>query len=68
MADLLETLLQAQAHHARGGTEVVNIDVQGRWRLLLEHPLEQMLPALFGATPGVVRLRLEQGFEEVGHD
>ena len=22
----------------------------------------------FGATPGVVRLRLEQGFEEIGHD
>ncbi|MDE1167120.1 MAG: malonate decarboxylase subunit delta [Pseudomonas sp.] len=22
----------------------------------------------FGATPGVVRLRLEQGFEELGHD
>ena len=21
-----------------------------------------------GATPGVVRLRLEQGFEEIGHD
>lgn len=22
----------------------------------------------FGATPGVVRLRMEQGFEEIGHD
>ncbi len=35
---------------------------------------EQTPPALkidihdFGATPGVVRLRLEQGFEEIGHD
>jgi malonate decarboxylase delta subunit len=22
----------------------------------------------FGATPGVVRLRMEQGFEEIGHE
>ncbi|KWU51655.1 malonate decarboxylase subunit delta [Pseudomonas palleroniana] len=46
-----------------------------RWRHLFERIFqEQTPPALridihdFGATPGVVRLRLEQGFEEVGHD
>ncbi len=46
-----------------------------RWQQLFERMFrEQTLPALnidihdFGATPGVVRLRLEQGLEEVGHD
>ena len=46
-----------------------------RWKLLFERIFqEQTPPALnidthdFGATPGVVRLRLEQGFEEIGHD
>ncbi|CAM3256442.1 MULTISPECIES: malonate decarboxylase subunit delta [Pseudomonas] len=46
-----------------------------RWQHLFERIFqEQMPPALkidihdFGATPGVVRLRLEQGFEEIGHD
>ena len=46
-----------------------------RWQQLFERMFrEQNLPALnidihdFGATPGVVRLRLEQGLEEVGHD
>lgn len=48
---------------------------QQRWQHLFERIFqEQTPPALkidihdFGATPGVVRLRLEQGFEEVGHD
>ncbi|WP_188984341.1 malonate decarboxylase subunit delta [Pseudomonas matsuisoli] len=46
-----------------------------RWQQLFERMFNsQTPPALhidihdFGATPGVVRLRLEQGFEEVGHD
>ncbi|KIQ06415.1 MULTISPECIES: malonate decarboxylase subunit delta [Pseudomonas] len=46
-----------------------------RWQQLFERMFrEQHLPALnieihdFGATPGVVRLRLEQGFEELTHD
>ena len=46
-----------------------------RWQHLFERIFqEQTPPALnidihdFGATPGVVRLRLEQGFEEIGHD
>ncbi|MBA1240590.1 malonate decarboxylase subunit delta [Pseudomonas kunmingensis] len=46
-----------------------------RWQQLFERMFrEQNLPALnidihdFGATAGVVRLRLEQGLEEVGHD
>ncbi len=48
---------------------------QQRWQHLFERIFqEQTPPALnidihdFGATPGVVRLRLEQGFEEIGHD
>ncbi|TBU71422.1 malonate decarboxylase acyl carrier protein [Pseudomonas daroniae] len=46
-----------------------------RWQQLFERMFrEQQLPALniaihdFGATPGVVRLRLEQGLEELFHD
>ena len=46
-----------------------------RWQHLFQRIFqEQTTPALniqihdFGATPGVVRLRLEQGFEELGHD
>lgn len=46
-----------------------------RWQHVFERMFDgQALPALsidihdFGATPGVVRLRLEQGFEEIGHD
>ncbi|AAY95008.1 malonate decarboxylase ACP [Pseudomonas protegens] len=46
-----------------------------RWQHLFERLFDgQTPPALlidihdFGATPGVVRLRLEQGFEEIGHD
>ncbi|CAG68594.1 malonate decarboxylase subunit delta [Acinetobacter baylyi] len=45
-----------------------------RWKNLFERIfLEQDMPAVhmdihdFGATPGVVRLRLEQAFEEVLH-
>ncbi|TWC34556.1 malonate decarboxylase delta subunit [Pseudomonas sp. SJZ079] len=45
-----------------------------RWQQLFERMFrEQRLPALsisihdFGATPGVVRLRLEQGLEELAH-
>ncbi|MFJ4348929.1 malonate decarboxylase subunit delta [Pseudomonas sp. NPDC089401] len=46
-----------------------------RWNQLFQRLFDgRTLPALkidihdFGATPGVVRLRLEQGFEEIGHD
>ena len=46
-----------------------------RWQHLFQRMFsEQSLPALridihdFGATPGVVRLRLEQGLEELGHE
>lgn len=48
---------------------------ESRWQQLFERMFrEQQLPAMnieihdFGATPGVVRLRLEQGFEELNHD
>ncbi|MBF8748261.1 malonate decarboxylase subunit delta [Pseudomonas putida] len=46
-----------------------------RWTQLFQRLFEgRSLPAVkidihdFGATPGVVRLRLEQGFEEITHD
>ncbi len=46
-----------------------------RWTQLFERLFDgRTLPAMkidihdFGATPGVVRLRLEQGFEEIAHD
>ncbi|SUD70994.1 malonate decarboxylase subunit delta [Pseudomonas putida] len=46
-----------------------------RWAQLLQRLFEgRAWPAVnidihdFGATPGVVRLRLEQGFEEIAHD
>ncbi|MHC6225703.1 malonate decarboxylase subunit delta [Pseudomonas sp. X10] len=46
-----------------------------RWAQVFQRLFEgRALPALkidihdFGATPGVVRLRLEQGFEEIAHD
>ena len=48
---------------------------QLRWQHLFERIFQEPTPPAlnieihdFGATPGVVRLRLEQGFEEVGHD
>src|SRR5690606_25225741 len=50
MANLLQSLFQTQAYHAGGCAEVVNIDVQCRQRLLAEHPLEQLLPTLFGTV------------------
>ena len=46
-----------------------------RWSQLFQRLFDgRTLPAVkidihdFGATPGVVRLRLEQGFEEIAHD
>lgn len=46
-----------------------------RWEQLFQRLFEgRPWPAMkidihdFGATPGVVRLRLEQGFEEIAHD
>lgn len=72
----LEVLLEP----GRSGTLTVQVktSVNGsaaRWQHLFARMFDgQALPALsidihdFGATPGVVRLRLEQGFEEIGHD
>ena len=72
----LEVLLEP----GQAGTLAIQVvtSVNGsasRWQQLFERMLRaQNLPALnidihdFGATPGVVRLRLEQGLEEVGHD
>ncbi|MGC5699495.1 malonate decarboxylase subunit delta [Pseudomonas sp. NFXW11] len=72
----LEVLLEPAA--AGQLTIRVKTSVNGsaaRWQHLFERMFDgQTPPALlidihdFGATPGVVRLRLEQGFEEIGHD
>lgn len=55
---------------------VTSVDGSGpRWSQLFQRLFEgRTVPAVkidihdFGATPGVVRLRLEQGFEEIAHD
>ncbi|SFX40908.1 malonate decarboxylase delta subunit [Pseudomonas sp. NFACC49-2] len=46
-----------------------------RWQHLFARMFDGQMPQAmtidihdFGATPGVVRLRLEQGFEEIGHE
>ena len=48
---------------------------EARWQHLFDRLFIGTLPPAlhidihdFGATPGVVRLRLEQGLEEIGHD
>jgi len=72
----LEVLLEP----GRPGTLSIQVSTSvngssARWQHLFERLFDgQLLPALaidihdFGATPGVVRLRLEQGFEEIDHD
>ena len=73
---LEETLLQAQAHHAGGGAKIVDLNVQGRWGLFLEDPLEQVLPALLGAVDrglhldaqGARRARFQQHLKVAGAD
>lgn len=72
----LEVLLEPAA--AGRLTIQVQTSVNGsaqRWQHLFQRLFEgRALPALaieihdFGATPGVVRLRLEQGLEEIGHE
>jgi len=55
---------------------VTSVNVSSaRWSQLFQRLFDgRSVPAVkidihdFGATPGVVRLRLEQGFEEIGHD
>lgn len=71
--------LEVMFEPGRAGTLAIEVvtSVNGsasRWQQLFERMFrEQQLPALnisihdFGATPGVVRLRLEQGLEELSH-
>jgi len=71
--------LEVMLEPGQAGTLAIDVvtSVNGsapRWQLLFERMFgEQQLPALniaihdFGATPGVVRLRLEQGLEELNH-
>ncbi|RON02515.1 malonate decarboxylase subunit delta [Pseudomonas brassicacearum] len=72
----LEVLLEP----GQAGTLTIQVQTsvngsQQRWQHLFARMFDgQTPPAMtidihdFGATPGVVRLRLEQGFEEIGHD
>ncbi|MGF6149135.1 malonate decarboxylase subunit delta [Pseudomonas fluorescens] len=72
----LEVLLEP----GQAGTLTIQVQTsvngsQQRWLHLFARMFDgQTPPAMtidihdFGATPGVVRLRLEQGFEEIGHE
>ncbi|MGE8098386.1 malonate decarboxylase subunit delta [Pseudomonas fluorescens] len=72
----LEVLLEP----GQAGTLTIQVQTsvngsQQRWQHLFARMFDgQTPPAMtidihdFGATPGVVRLRLEQGFEEIGHE
>jgi malonate decarboxylase delta subunit len=72
--------LEVLAEPGHAGTLAIQVvtSVNGaaqRWEQLFVRMFAgQSLPALridindFGATPGVVRLRLEQALEEIGHD
>ncbi|ALI04222.1 malonate decarboxylase acyl carrier protein [Pseudomonas sp. FW306-02-F02-AA] len=72
----LEVLLEP----GQAGTLTIQVQTsvngsQQRWQHVFARMFDgQTPPAMtidihdFGATPGVVRLRLEQGFEEIGHD
>ncbi|MFS0828142.1 malonate decarboxylase subunit delta [Pseudomonas phoenicis] len=72
----LEVLLEPGAPGVLAINVVTSVDGSGpRWQQLFQRLFdEQPWPALnidihdFGATPGVVRLRLEQGLEELAHD
>ncbi|WP_459206387.1 malonate decarboxylase subunit delta [Pseudomonas sp. MLB6B] len=72
----LEVLLEPGTHGVLAVNVVTSVNGSGpRWQQLFQRLFdEQTWPALnidihdFGATPGVVRLRLEQGFEEIAHD
>ncbi|MBU6958842.1 malonate decarboxylase subunit delta [Pseudomonas sp. CVAP len=72
----LEVLLEP----GQAGTLTIQVQTsvngsQQRWQHVFARMFDgQTPPAMaidihdFGATPGVVRLRLEQGFEEIGHE
>lgn len=72
----LEVLLEP----GQAGTLTIQVQTsvngsQQRWQHVFARMFDgQTPPAVaidihdFGATPGVVRLRLEQGFEEIGHE
>lgn len=75
----LEVLIEPQhASHKTGITTIqvsTSVDGMGNvWQALLQRIFAvAVLPAMrveindFGATPGVVRLRIEQAFEELRH-
>ncbi|WP_343683200.1 malonate decarboxylase subunit delta [Acinetobacter baylyi] len=71
----LEILMQSATTGKTTIHVITSVDgSEQRWKNLFERIfLEQDMPAVhidihdFGATPGVVRLRLEQAFEEVLH-
>lgn len=72
----LEVLLQPAAAGALKIEVVTSVNGSApRWQQLFERlfaavpaPAAQICVHDFGATPGVVRLRLEQALEEAGHE
>ena len=72
----LEVLLEPGTSGSLSITVVTSVNGSGpRWQQLFQRLFDgQTLPALnidihdFGATPGVVRLRLEQGLDEIAND
>jgi malonate decarboxylase delta subunit len=72
----LEVLLEPGNDGVLAITVVTSVNGSApRWEQLFQRLFTgQTLPAMnidihdFGATPGVVRLRLEQGFEEISND
>lgn len=72
----LEVLLEPGEHGVLAVNVVTSVNGSGpRWQQLFQRLFNaHAWPALnidihdFGATPGVVRLRLEQGLEEISHD
>lgn len=71
----LEILMEPKAEGSLSIEVTTSVDGSAqRWKNVFERMFaEQLPPAVhidihdFGATPGVVRLRLEQAFEEVAH-
>lgn len=72
----LEVMLEPGANGVLAIAVVTSVNGgEERWQQLFQRMFsEQHMPAMnisihdFGATPGVVRLRLEQALEELAHD
>ncbi|CAI8895487.1 malonate decarboxylase subunit delta [Pseudomonas sp. IT-P294] len=72
--------LEVMIEPGQAGTLTIKVQTsvngaEQRWKQLFARMFDGQTPSAmaidihdFGATPGVVRLRLEQGFEEISHD